>query len=65
MKNFVCKIDKKMYLDGLILPIKKSQWLYYKIKTPSVSLQMTQTPRVIIKFSLYLFIQLMTFQASH
>jgi hypothetical protein len=32
--NFVYKIDKKMYLKGLISPIKKSRWLYCKIETP-------------------------------
>jgi hypothetical protein len=33
--NFVSKIDKKMYLDGSISPIKKNpKWLYCKIETP-------------------------------
>ena len=41
--NFVSKIDKKMYLEGSISPIKKPQ---------GVSLQMTQTPGVIMQFSL-------------
>ena len=40
----LAKLTKKMYLEGLISPIKKPQMLYCKIETPGVSLQITQTP---------------------
>ena len=44
MTNFVSKIDKKLYLEESISPIKKPPCEYCKIETPEVSLQMIQTP---------------------
>ena len=42
--NFVSKIDKNMYLKGQFHQLKNLRWLYCKIETLEVSLQMTQTP---------------------
>jgi hypothetical protein len=52
--NFINKIDKKkMYLEGQFHQLKNPRWLYCKIETPGVSLQMTQTQDVIMQFFWY------------
>jgi hypothetical protein len=43
--NFVSKIDKKVYFEGSISPIKKPKWLYCKIETQGGQFANDPNPR--------------------